>query len=191
MEITEIASGILLGLGLAAAVGFRIFIPALLTSLGAYFEIGGVQLAESMQWMGSIPAIALFGTATLAEILAYYIPFFDNLLDTIATPAAVGCGSLLMGSTIIELDPMIKWPLAIIAGGGTAGLIKGGTSLLRLKSSAVTAGTANPIVSTGETILSFVISILSFFVPILIILVLLWVFYKLIFKRLWKKQNVS
>lgn len=96
----------LLGLGLSSAVGFRVFVPALITSLAAYF--GKIELAESMQWMGSLPAIVTFGVATVAEIVAYYIPFVDNLLDTISVPAAAICGSLLMGSTIIEMDPLIK-----------------------------------------------------------------------------------
>ena len=169
--------GLLLGIGLSSAVGFRVFIPALLTSIAAYFDY--ISLASEMEWMGSMPAIIIFGVATLAEILAYYIPFVDNLLDTIAAPLAVACGSLLMGSTLVEMEPYLKWPIAIIAGGGTAGVIQGGTSLVRLKSSGLTAGTANPVVSTAEGILSAFLSALSIVIPIagaiVVLLLLFWI----------------
>ena len=172
---------ILLGLGLSSAVGFRVFLPALLTSIAAYFD--QVQLAESMMWIGSFPAMITFAVATIVEILGYYIPFFDNLLDTIATPAAIACGSLLMGSTIIEMEPLVKWPISIIAGGGIAGTIKGSSSLIRLKSSGLTAGVANPIVTTLETVAAGVISVLSIIVPLFVGGILIWLIYVLFIKK--------
>ncbi|MFY0645093.1 MAG: DUF4126 domain-containing protein [Bacteroidia bacterium] len=177
--------GLLLGIGLSSAVGFRIFVPALLTSIAAYFD--QITLAAEMQWMGSMPAIIVFGVATIAEILAYYIPFVDNALDTLAAPLAVICGSLLVGSTIVEMEPYVKWPIAIIAGGGTAGIIQGGTSLVRLKSTSLTAGTANPVVSSVEGIFSGVISVVSIVFPIIGALIVVLLFYW-VFKKRFKKK---
>lgn len=161
----EMILSILLGLGLSSAVGFRIFVPALITSVAAHFDY--LQLADAMSWMGTIPAMITFGVATLAEIGAYYIPFVDNLMDTVATPAAAICGTLLMGSTIVEMEPMIKWPISVIAGGGLATTIQSGTSIVRATSSGVTAGMGNPIVSSVEGILSVIMSIVSILLPIL------------------------
>lgn len=177
---------IVLGLGLSAAVGFRIFVPALITSLAAHF--GYIQISESMEWMSSTPAIMIFSVATLAEIFAYYIPFIDNALDAIAAPAAAICGTLLMGSTIVEIDPFIKWPISIIAGGGLATTLHGSTSVVRAKSSGFTAGLANPIVSTVEAVVAAIISILSIVAPVLIVVFLGWIFYLVIKKRLSRKN---
>lgn len=174
MDFTVILS-VLLELGLSSAVGFRIFVPALVTSVASH--LGYINLAEGMQWMASYPAMVNFGVATLLEIFGYYIPFVDNILDTVAAPAAVICGTLLMGSTILEMDPLIKWPISVIAGGGLATTILGGTSLIRAKSSGFTAGLGNAIISTIEGIVSGIISITSIVLPVLSVVIILWILY--------------
>ncbi len=165
----DIAISIFLGIGLAAAVGFRIFLPFLIISLAAQF--GGMELSSGFEWIGTRPALILFGTAALFEVLSYYIPLFDNLLDAITAPLAVVCGSLVMASTMIELAPWIKWTLAIIAGGGTAGLIKGTSSTTRAVSSVTTAGLGNSLIATIEAIGSLGLSVLSIFIPVLAVVV--------------------
>src|SRR5262245_45624492 len=121
----ELALSICLGIGLAAACGFRVFVPLLGVSMAAL--AGHVQLAEGVAWVGTWPALVCFLTATILEIGAYYIPWLDNLLDTIATPAAVVAGTIAMGSVVTDMSPLLKWTLALIAGGGTAGLIQSAT----------------------------------------------------------------
>jgi hypothetical protein len=178
---------ILLGLGLSAAVGFRIFVPALITSIAAYY--GKIELAESMQWFGSLPAMVTFGVATVLEIAGYYVPFVDNLLDTVSAPMAAVCGSLLMGSTIVDMDPVIKWPVSVIAGGGLAATIQGGTSLVRLKSSGFTGGMANPVVSSAEAGFAGIISIISIFMPIAAGLVIMYLIYRIIKRKVIKRNE--
>lgn len=155
---------IFLGIGLAAAVGFRIFLPFLLLSLA--HRLGIMDLSSGFQWIGSTPALVLFATATMLEIFAYYIPWFDNLLDTIITPLAMICGSLVMASAMIEMEPWIKWTLAVIAGGGTAGLIKGTSAVSRVISSTTTAGLGNPLLATAEAGGSFSLTLLAIFLPL-------------------------
>jgi hypothetical protein len=139
-----------------------------------------------MQWMSSLPAMITLGIATIAEMLAYYIPLVDNLLDTVSSPAAAVCGTLLMGSTIIEMDPSIKWPIFIIAGGGMATAVQSGTSVLRAASSGVTGGLGNPVISTVEVVFASILSILSIVLPIAAGLVVLWLIYKISAKRMAK-----
>ncbi|MGI9544459.1 MAG: DUF4126 domain-containing protein [Cyclobacteriaceae bacterium] len=160
----EVAS-ILLGIGLSAAVGFRLFIPFLLMSIASRF--GLMELSSGFDWLASTPALILLSTATVLEVGAYFIPFFDNLLDTIATPAAVVCGTIVMASTVVEMDPLIKWTMAVIAGGGAAGLIKGATATTRVASSTTTGGLGNPVVATVETGGSLVLTVLAIFIPIM------------------------
>ena len=182
----EVVISILLGIGLAASVGFRIFLPLLITSLAS--QLGVIELSSGFEWLGTNVALVLFGTASILEVLSYYIPWFDNLLDTVTAPAAVICGSLIMASTMIEIEPWIRWTLAIIAGGGTAGLIKGTSTSTRAVSSITTAGLGNPIIATIETVGSIVLSLISIFVPFLAVAVVLLLVYIILRKSVWKRS---
>ncbi|MBW7871698.1 MAG: DUF4126 domain-containing protein, partial [Flavobacteriia bacterium] len=104
-----------LGIGLAASAGFRVFIPLFALSLAAYFGNSFLTLNESWQWIGSAPAMITFGVATLIEVLAYYIPFIDNFLDTISVPLAAVAGTLLMAATLTDMNQVAVWSLAVIA----------------------------------------------------------------------------
>ncbi|SEI85331.1 protein of unknown function [Dyadobacter koreensis] len=174
----EIFLSICLGLGLSASSGFRVFLPMLVANIAAMS--GWVTPGESFAWLSTWPAFFLLLTASLAEIGGYYIPFIDNLLDTIATPAAVIAGTLLSTSFIQIDNPVLHWGLGLIVGGGTAGLVQVGTGLLRLLSSKTTAGLGNPVVSTAENIASFSFSGLAIFLPLiamaLVVLLILWLF---------------
>lgn len=156
---------IFLGLGLAAGSGFRVFVPLLVTNVAS--QLGYVHLGSGFEWMGSWPAFAVFATATLAEIAAYYIPWLDNLFDTIGTPLAVIAGTILTSSFITGMDPMLRWVLAIIVGGGAAGIIKAGTAVIRLGSSTFTGGFGNSILATLENFISILFSVVAVFVPVL------------------------
>lgn len=184
----ETIFSILLGIGLAASVGFRIFVPLFALSIASYYQI--IPLNESWQWVGSTPAIVTLGVATVVEILAYLIPWLDNLLDTIAVPLAAIAGTAVMVSTVSDLSPVITWALAIIAGGGTAAAIKGSAGAARLTSTATTGGVANPIVSTVETGASIIMSVLSIFIPLLaivLVIIILWVLFR-IYKKIKNKK---
>ncbi|GLU45449.1 hypothetical protein Musp01_30730 [Muricauda sp. NBRC 101325] len=169
---------IFLGIGLAASVGFRVFLPLFALSLSAYLGIW--ELNDSWQWIGSLAALVALGVATLVEIFAYFIPWVDNALDSLAIPLAGIAGTAVMVSTVADLDPVVTWSLAIIAGGGTATAIKGANAAGRLTSSATTGGLANPLVSTVETGAAVAVSTASILVPpiaaILVIVILVFIF---------------
>jgi hypothetical protein len=184
---TETLISICLGIGLAASVGFRVFLPLFALSLAAYFNVW--ELNESWQWIGSTAALVTLGVATLVEIFAYFIPYVDNLLDSIAIPLAAIAGTAVMVSTVADLSPAITWALAIIAGGGTAAAISSASGATRLTSTATTAGIANPLVSTVETGTSIVMAVVSIFIPVVaFVLVILLIF--IIFK-VYKKIKPS
>jgi Domain of unknown function (DUF4126) len=172
----DIAFGILLGIGLSASAGFRVFLPLLVTNIASL--LGYLKLGHGFEWMGSWVAFAVFATASIVEISAYYIPWLDNLLDTISGPLAMIAGTVLTASFLTDTTPLIQWVLGIIVGGGTAGIVKVGASAARLTSTATTGGAANAIVSTSENFLSLLISILSFLIPfITAFIVILIIFY--------------
>ena len=176
---TETIISIFLGVGLAASVGFRVFLPLFALSLASYFGVW--ELNENWQWIGSTAALMILGVATVVEIFAYYIPYVDNLLDSIAIPLAAVAGTMVMVSTVADLSPEITWALAIIAGGGTAAAISGTSGAARITSTATTAGLGNPVVSTVETGTSVIMSIISIFVPVLAFIFVLAIIF-IIFK---------
>jgi hypothetical protein len=185
---TETIISIFLGIGLAASTGFRIFLPLFALSMASYFDVWN--LNENWEWIGSLSALMILGIATAIEIFAYYIPFIDNLLDTIALPLAAIAGTAVMVSTVANLGPEITWALAIIAGGGTAAAISGASGATRLASTATTVGIANPVISTVETVTALTTSIVTIFLPIVgFVLVLLIVF--IIFKIFKKIKKTS
>jgi len=173
----EIITAVAIGIGLSASCGFRVFVPMLVASIAAKMNIFPVN--EGFQWLASWPAIISFGTATVAEILAYYIPFIDNLLDTITTPLAIGGGTLLLTSVLPIDNEFLKWATGFLFGGGAAATVQGGTVLTRLASTKLTAGTGNAVVATGEHAASFGTSILSLVIPLIIaaLIVLLIIYF--------------
>lgn len=188
----EIITAIAIGIGLAASCGFRVFVPMLVASIAAKMNLFPVN--EGFQWLASWPAIISFGTATLAEILAYYIPFIDNLLDTITTPMAIGGGTLLLTSVLPIDNDFLKWAAGFIFGGGAAATVQGGTVLTRLASSKLTGGTGNAVVASGEHAASFGISFLTLFIPLItaaLIFIMIVYFLTKYGNRLFTKKRIG
>ncbi|WP_254510938.1 DUF4126 domain-containing protein [Anatilimnocola floriformis] len=176
---------ICLGVGLSAACGFRIFVPMLGLSIAA--QAGHLQFAHGFEWIGSPAALVCFGVATVIEIIAFYVPWLDNVLDTMATPAAVVAGTILTASVVTDMSPLMQWSVALIAGGGAAGVVQTGTVLLRGASTATTGGTANFMVSTVEAVGATGTTILAIVLPVLaalgVLALISYVLYRLVNRR--------
>lgn len=174
----ELMLSVLIGLGLSAACGFRVFVPLLITSLAA--ASGHITLGSNFSWLVTNTAIITFSVATFLEILAYFIPVVDNILDHIAAPAAVIAGIVISASLGYQLDPYMKWTLAVIAGGGSAAMVHTATSLTRLASTTTTFGTGNFVVAILELVGAVVTSIMAIFMPVLVIALFAFLIYFLI-----------
>lgn len=174
----ETILGLCVGIGLSAACGFRVFVPLLVMSIASL--MGWFEPMKGFEWLAMPSVCIALGIATFFEIGAYYIPWVDNLLDSIATPAALVAGTLsTMAVSSGEMSQFVGWASALIVGGGTATAVQMSTVAVRGLSTATTGGIANPVVSTGEWIGAFVVSILAFIVPVLVVIVfiiaLIWV----------------
>ncbi len=167
----ETLIGITVGIGLSAACGFRVFVPLLVMNLASL--TGHLHLASDFEWIGGTAATIIFATAAIVEVLAYYIPWLDHILDAVTTPAAMIAGVVATASVVTNVSPLLKWTLAIIAGGGAAALVQGATSTLRLKSTAVTGGVGNPLVATGEWIGAIITALLAIIVPVICLVLIL------------------
>jgi hypothetical protein len=162
----------ILGIGLAAACGFRVFVPFLVVGVAA--RTGHLTLGPSFIWLSSTPALVALALATVLEIGGYYIPWLDHLLDVVATPAAVVAGAVMTASVVTGLDPMTRWILALIAGGGIAGTVQTLTVGARKLSLVTTGGLGNPVVATGELLGSIVLSVVAIALPLLAFAVVAW-----------------
>jgi Domain of unknown function (DUF4126) len=146
--MSDLALSVVLGLALAAATGFRVFLPMLIVSGAAY--TGHLHLDDSFAWLGSPSALIMLSVAAVVEVLAYYIPVVDNLLDVVAAPAAFIAGTILSAAVMTDMPPMVKWTAAVVAGGGVAGFTRGLTGILRAHSTVLTGGLGNSVIATAE-----------------------------------------
>ena len=165
MDATDVLLALAMGVGLAAACGFRVFTPLFVMSLAA--RGGYMSVAGNVGWVQSDVALIALGAATALEIGAYYVPWLDNALDSIATPAAGIAGTLAASSLLTGMDPAMQWSLGAIAGGGTALSVQGLTVGARALSSATTGGMGNGAVSTAEAGAATGLSIIAIAWPLL------------------------
>lgn len=167
--------GLIVGIGLSATCGFRIFVPMLGMSFAQ--RAGYLELSSGFDWMGSDIAYYTFMVALVFEVLAYYIPWVDMVLDTVASPLAIVAGVIATAAMVGDVDPYLRWSLAAVAGGGTAATTQASSVAIRGASTALTGGMANPIVSTFELILSVISTVLAILLPIVAIIFLILVVY--------------
>ena len=176
-----------MGIGLAAATGFRVFLPMFAVSLASY--MGWIPMNESFEWLDGVPVLITTGIATVIEILAYYIPVIDHLLDTMSVPMATLAGSVMFASQFADIGTFPQWTLALIAGGGTAAAISSGFAGTRAASTATTGGLGNSVVATTETAGAGLMSILAMAAPIIafIVTIILIVIVLVLGRKLWRK----
>lgn len=176
-----------IGIGLAAATGFRVFLPMFAVSLASYLH--WIPMNESFSWLAGLPALITTGIATIVEILAYYIPFVDHLLDTVSVPMATIAGSVLFASQFAELGTFPQWALGLIAGGGTAATISSGFAGLRAASTATTGGLGNSVVGTTETAGAGIMAFLAMAAPVLAAIFTILLIVGVVFfgRKLWRK----
>lgn len=176
-----------IGIGLAAATGFRVFLPMFIVSLASYFN--WIPMNEHFEWLAGLPTLITTGIATIIEILAYYIPFVDHLLDTVSIPMATVAGSILFASQFADLGTFPQWALALIAGGGTAATISSGFAGIRAASTTTTGGLGNSMVGTTETAGAGIMSVLAMAAPVIAaIFALITLIVVIVFgRKAWKK----
>lgn len=183
---------ICIGIGLSAACGFRVFVPLLVMSIASLS--GHLTLAPGFEWIGTYHALGAFAVASFLEISAYYIPWVDNVLDTVAVPAAMVAGTIAVASSVSDMSPLLKWALAVIVGGGVAGTVQGFTTLTRVASTATTGGLGNPIIATIEAGGSTAMSVLAIALPVLAAIAVIGVLYfalKRVIGRFLRKRTVK
>lgn len=180
-----------IGIGLAAATGFRVFLPMFAVSLASYMGWIDVMHNDMLSWMSELPTLIITGVATVVEILAYYIPYVDHLLDTLSIPLATVAGSILFAGQFAGLDTFPQWALALIAGGGTAAAVSSAFAGTRVASTSTTGGLGNPVVTTTETVGAAVMTGIALIAPVIafvLVVVLLYIAYRM-GRKIWRKTR--
>lgn len=155
------------GLGLAAAAGFRAFVPLLAAGIAIHF--GWVEPARGFDWLGEPIVLVALGIATVTEIAAYYVPGIDHALDLIGAPVAVGAGILAAAGVIVGLPEWLRWLTAIAGGGAVATAGHALNAIGRAKTGAASGGLGNPVYSTAELGGSLLLSTLAFVAPLVVL----------------------
>ena len=162
----EILMALALGVALAAAAGLRVFVPLLVVSLAAYFDYLPNWRHHSNGSRRCRPWLT-FGAAAAVEIAAYYVPGLDHLLDLVMTPLALVAGVVLMAVPLGDLPPLLRWSVALIAGGGAAGITQAASTLVRAKSAAAPpAGSAIPWWPRASSVDPCILSAVALLFPV-------------------------
>jgi hypothetical protein len=164
-ESLSIVMSIATGLALAAAAGFRAFVPLLAAGLAIHF--GYVEPARGFDWLGEPVVLVALSVATAAEIAAYYLPGVDHVLDLIGAPVAVAAGIVAAAGVMVGLPDWLRWLTAIGAGGAIATAGHALNAVGRAKTGATSGGLGNPIYSTAELGGSLLFAALALLLPVL------------------------
>jgi len=195
MQEVTIIMATLMGISLAAASGFRVFLPPFLLSLAARFNVVWFLdidlLGTQFEFFTSTLSIVVLGIATVAEFAAFYAPWIDNALDTIATPASIMAGVAMTAIVLEGNDPIIQWTVAIVAGGGVAATIQSATVATRGLSSTFTFGLGNSAVATGENVASVALTLIAILIPFLSALFVLLIVTLLLRMKRKKKEPAA
>jgi hypothetical protein len=163
--------GVFTSFGLSTSAGLNAYLPLLIVALVARFT-DWIELNESFQTLTSWWVIGLLVILLLVEILADKIPVVDSANDVIQTVVRPTAGAVLFAANanaISDIHPI----LAMLCGLLISGSVHIAKASARPVVTAASAGTANPIVSTGEDLLSAATAFLSILLPVLLAIVLL------------------
>jgi len=192
-ELSKNIPALIAGFSLSAACGFRIFLPLLCVS--AALNYGYVTPLSHIAWLATREALTVLSIATIVELVAFYIPIIDNFLDTLAAPLSIVAGTLIMGTVLDDVDPIYRWTIGIMAGGGPALLTQSTTSAIRLTSTSLSGGGVNFLVATLESIFGVGIVGLVLYSPtlaLILVCILLCAMAVILFKSVkFIKRNFS
>lgn len=173
------------GIVLAASAGLRAFVP--LFAVGVASRTFGWDLASEMQWLASNGALTCFGIASALEVAADKVPVVDHALDAVHTITGPIAGALAGLSVWLHFPPAVAMVLALVVGAPIAGGVHLLAATTRVKSTAVSGGTLNPVASTVEDGLTLGAIAVAIFAPLLAValtIVLVVVVGRLLAKRL-------
>ncbi|MCL6431233.1 MAG: DUF4126 domain-containing protein [Anaerolineae bacterium] len=164
----EAISGLAAAFGLASSAGLNAYVPLLVVALMArYTDL--VRLSPPFDLLTNGWIILLLAVLLVIEVVADKVPAVDTANDIIQSVVRPAAGAILFAAsarTIVDIHPLLAIACGVIVAGGVHAV----KATARPAITATSAGILNPVVSTGEDVLSAVMSVLSVLVPLLILL---------------------
>jgi hypothetical protein len=164
----EAISGLAAAFGLASSAGLNAYVPLLVVALMArYTDL--VRLSPPFDLLTNGWIILLLAVLLVIEVVADKVPAVDTANDIIQSVVRPAAGAILFAAsarTIVEIHPLLAIACGVIVAGGVHAV----KATARPAITATSAGMLNPVVSTGEDVLSVAMSVLSVLVPLLILL---------------------
>jgi hypothetical protein len=165
--VVEWLPAIALAIAISATAGLRAWLPLLLAGLAV--RTGWLEVGPYFAFLASAKALSVFAAATLIELAADKVPVMDHALDALGTPLKLLAGALLAAAAFGTVtDPLTSLALGVAVGSPTALVPHAAKSLVRLSSTALTGGLANPAISLLEDIATFAFFLLALLLPILV-----------------------
>lgn len=170
MDAGSALGAVLAAFGLSGAAGLNPWLPLFVGALAARLDL--VELAAPFGSFESTTGLVVLGVLTAADFVGDKVPVLDHALHVVGTAVAPVSGAVLFtGQTGDETD--LPALLAVLLGGGTAGLVHAIRAAVRPAATVGTAGLANPVLSLGEDLSSLLLVVLAFAVPLLAVVLLL------------------
>ncbi|MFO0694636.1 MAG: DUF4126 domain-containing protein [Polyangiales bacterium] len=132
IEPLSLAAQVMMGTSLAACAGLRAWLPLL--AVGILARLGFLPLNHAFAFVGSTPALVVFGVATLVELVGDKVIAVDHALDAASTFVRPVAGTVLAAASLSETDPLLATVAGLVVGGGAALTVHSGKAVVRAKS---------------------------------------------------------
>jgi hypothetical protein len=164
---------ILLGISLGASTGLHTTLPLLLVAAAAHFNIGNFALRGDFAWLTSDAALIVLLIAAIVETIADKVPAVDHFLDVIGTVARPLAATLSAAAVFNHGDRTTAAVVGLIIAAPAAFGVHAAKAGVRVGSSAMTFGCANPFISLIEDVIAAVLSIVAIFAPLIAFVLLI------------------
>jgi uncharacterized protein YggT (Ycf19 family) len=156
--------------GLSTSAGLNAYVPLLVVSLLSRFT-NLVTLDPPYDVLSSWWVIGALGVLLVIEVLVDKLPAADTVNDIVQTVVRPAAGAVLFAATTegIDISPLLAGLCGVVLAGGVHAV----KAAARPAITSMTAGVANPVVSTVEDMISLVASILAIVAPFLVVALVL------------------
>lgn len=190
----DLASLAALAAGFGWASGLRLY--ALVFSLGALHQFAGVQLPGGLDLLGHPLVLGVSGLLLVVEFLADKVPFLDTIWDTLHTFIRIPAGAALAAAVMGDQGAAAQLAMGLLGGTLAAGthLTKVG---VRTAINTSPEPFSNVAVSLAEDVLVagglwtlysyplwFLAGLAGFLVLAALLLIRLWRFVRILFRKL-------
>ena len=148
-------------------------LPLLLAAAAAHFGWGNFALRGDFAWLSSDTALIVLLVAAILETIGDKVPAVDHALDVIGSFARPIVATLAAAAVFGHGDRTTAAIVGLIVGAPAAFGVHSAMAALRVGSTAMTFGCANPLISLIEDVIAALLSLIAIFAPLMALIVLI------------------